>query len=76
MPIRLPGWVFRPVTFGKGPAGWCSTSVSGGIRLMTSPMEPLEDGRYESCCCCSARTDVEPNDDEQMYFSNAIVERA
>ena len=47
----------------------------GGIQLMTSPMEPLEDGRYEVVLLLG-KADVEPNDDEQMYFSNAIVERA
>lgn len=71
----LPGWVFKPVTFGKGPAGLVLNLGDGGIQLMTSPMEPLEDGRYEVVLLLG-KADVEPNDDEQMYFSNAIVERA
>ena len=49
----LPGWVFKPVTFGRDPQAVLNLG-DGGIRLMTSPMEPLEDGRYGSCCCCSA----------------------
>lgn len=71
----LPAWVFKPVSFGEGPAGLVLNLSDGGLQLLTSGTEPLDDARYEVVLLVGP-ANVEPQDDEQLHFSNAIVQRA
>lgn len=70
----LPGWVFKPVQFSRGPAGLVLNMSDGGLQVLTSAAEPLTDSRYEVVLLLG-RSDVD-TDDEQVSWFNGIVERA
>ncbi len=69
----LPGWVFKPVQFSQGPAGLVLNISDGGLQVLTSAAEPLDDSRYEVVLLlCRADADT---DDEQVSWFNGVVER-
>uniref|UniRef100_UPI0034E93904 hypothetical protein n=1 Tax=Enterococcus faecium TaxID=1352 RepID=UPI0034E93904 len=41
----LPGWVFKPVQFSRGPAGLVLNMSDGGLQVLTSAAEPLNEAR-------------------------------
>lgn len=69
----LPGWVFKPVQFSQGPAGLVLNLSDGGLQVLTSANEPLDDGRYEVVLLLG-RADAE-DDEEQVSWFNGVVER-
>lgn len=70
----LPGWVFKPVQFSRGPAGLVLNMSDGGLQVLTSAAEPLNEARYEVVLLLG-RSDVD-SDDEQVSWFNGVVERA
>lgn len=44
---RPPGWVFKPVAFTRGPAGLVINLSDGGLQVLTSATEPLDDEQRE-----------------------------
>jgi hypothetical protein len=70
----LPGWVFKPVQFTKGPAGLVLNIGDGGLQVLTAANEPLDDGRREVVLLLG-RSEAEGEDDQVTWF-NAMVERA
>lgn len=72
----LPGWVFNPVKFSRGPAGLVLNISDGGLQVLTSASEPLGPGRYEVVLLLG-QSDHEPGeDDEQVSWFNGVVEPA
>lgn len=69
----LPGWVFKPVQFSRGPAGLVLNMSDGGLQVLTSAAEPLTDDRYEVVLLLG-RADTD-SDDEQVSWFNGVVER-
>ena len=43
----LPGWIFKPVQFTRGPAGLVLNISNGGLQVLTSASETLDHGPYE-----------------------------
>ena len=70
----LPGWVFKPVQFSRGPAGLVLNMSDGGLQVLTSATEPLTEARYEVVLLLG-RSDAD-TDDEQVSWFNGVVERA
>lgn len=70
----LPGWVFKPVQFSRGPAGLVLNMSDGGLQVLTSAAEPLTETRYEVVLLLG-RADMD-TDDEQVSWFNGVVERA
>jgi len=68
----LPGWVFKPVQFSQGPAGLVLNMSDGGLQVLTSATEPLDDARYEVVLLLG-RSDAD--EEEQVSWFNGIVER-
>lgn len=71
----LPGWVFKPVQFTRGPAGLVLNLSDGGLQVLTSAGEPLGEGRHEVVLLLG-RADSEPQGDEQVSWFNGVVETA
>ncbi|PTT91788.1 hypothetical protein DBR42_03215, partial [Pelomonas sp. HMWF004] len=69
----LPGWVFKPVQFSRGPAGLVLNMSDGGLQVLTSASEPLTEAKYEVVLLLG-RADVE-TDDEQVSWFNGVIER-
>ncbi|MFT7722724.1 MAG: hypothetical protein QM788_07820 [Roseateles sp.] len=69
----LPGWVFKPVRFSRGPAGLVLNMSDGGLQVLTSAAEPLADGKYEVVLLLG-HSDAQA-DDEQVSWFNGLVER-
>jgi hypothetical protein len=69
----LPGWVFKPVHFSRGPAGLVLNLSDGGLQVLTSAVEPLEDGRYEVVLLLG-RPDAD-EEQEQVSWFNGVIER-
>ncbi|CAM3702000.1 hypothetical protein [Roseateles saccharophilus] len=70
----LPGWVFKPVQFSRGPAGLVLNMSDGGLQVLTSAAETLTESRYEVVLLLG-RSDMD-SDDEQVSWFNGVVERA
>lgn len=70
----LPGWVFKPVQFSRGPAGLVLNMSDGGLQVLTSATETLTEPRYEVVLLLG-RADMD-TDDEQVSWFNGVVERA
>lgn len=70
----LPGWVFKPVQFSRGPAGLVLNISDGGMQVLTSAAEPLTEARYEVLLLLG-RADMETAEEQVSWF-NGIVERA
>jgi hypothetical protein len=71
----LPGWVFKPVQFTRGPAGLVLNISNGGLQVLTSATEPLGEGQYEVILLVG-QADAEPGEDEQVSWFNGVLERA
>ena len=69
----LPGWVFKPVQFSRGPAGLVLNMSDGGLQVLTSAAESLTEAKYEVVLLLG-RSDVE-DDEEQVSWFNGVVER-
>jgi len=69
----LPGWVFKPVQFSRGPAGLVLNMSDGGLQVLTSAIEPLTEARYEVLLLLG-RADTA--DDEQVSWFNGVIELA
>ncbi|MFG6467866.1 hypothetical protein [Roseateles sp. BYS87W] len=69
----LPGWVFKPVQFSRGPAGLVLNMSDGGLQVMTSATEPLNEAKYEVVLLLG-RSDAD-DEDEQVSWFNGVVER-
>ncbi|HEY8877231.1 MAG TPA: hypothetical protein VIN03_06690 [Roseateles sp.] len=69
----LPGWVFKPVQFSRGPAGLVLNMSDGGLQVLTSAAEPLTDDKYEVVLLLG-RADAEDGDEQVSWF-NGVVER-
>lgn len=70
----LPGWVFKPVQFSRGPAGLVLNMSDGGLQVLTSATETLTEAKYEVVLLLG-RADMD-TDDEQVSWFNGVVERA
>jgi len=70
----LPGWVFKPVQFTKGPAGLVLNISDGGLQVLTSTLEPLDDGKREVVLLLG-RSEAEGSEDQITWF-NGVVDRA
>lgn len=70
----LPGWVFKPVQFSRGPAGLVLNMSDGGLQVLTSATETLTEARYEVVLLLG-RADMD-TDDEQVSWFNGVIERA
>lgn len=70
----LPGWVFKPVQFSRGPAGLVLNMSDGGLQVLTSATETLTEARYEVVLLLGC-ADMD-TDDEQVSWFNGVIERA
>ena len=70
----LPGWVFKPVQFSRGPAGLVLNMSDGGLQVLTSATETLTEAKYEVVLLLG-RADMD-TDDEQVSWFNGVVELA
>ena len=71
----LPGWIFKPVQFTRGPAGLVLNISNGGLQVLTSASEALDQGPYEVVLLLG-QADAEPGEDEQVSWFNGVLERA
>ncbi len=70
----LPGWVFKPVSFSRGPAGLVLNLSDGGLQVLTAAGEMLGDGRREVVLLLGQSHGNEV--DESVSWFNGVVERA
>jgi hypothetical protein len=70
----LPGWVFKPVQFSRGPAGLVLNMSDGGLQVLTSAAEPLTETRYEVLLLLG-RADA-ADEEEQVSWFNGVIELA
>jgi hypothetical protein len=70
----LPGWVFKPVQFSRGPAGLVLNMSDGGLQVLTSAAEPLTETRYEVLLLLG-RSDA-ADEEEQVSWFNGVAELA
>lgn len=71
----LPGWIFKPVQFSRGPAGLVLNISNGGLQVLTSATEMLEHGPYEVVLLLG-QPDANPGEEEQVSWFNGVLERA